>query len=184
MGCKLDKYTNYEVSKVTKDGNRIIVTLKDPPDSCPDGVLNNSHTFIQKDSSVSVPTLSFSTKRNAPVVLMPPGASTTQRVDPVDIPKAESHWFLITLGSDSDSNNDTSSDYGSDSDPYVADSSSSDDSYSSNSDDSYSSDSGSSYDSDSGSSYSSDSGSDYGSDSGGGWDSGGGIDGGSFGSDS
>ena len=303
MSCTLSKYKNYEVSEVTQDGDRVIVKLKNPPDSCPEGILNNSHTFIQRDSSVSVPTLSFSTKRNAPVVLMPRGASTTQRVDPIDIPKAESHWFLITLGvlvgafllyklvkwlatstfdttsytgggvtptapdnfnprppqggsgvksaptygyhhtaapspqpapvtvvnsgggvgdfatgmivgnmmsggghhdtvieheriiehehirdpepTYSDSNNDnSSSDYGSDSDPYVADTSSSDDSYSSSSDDSYSSDSGSSYDSDSGSSYSSDSGSDYGSDSGGGWDSGGSSDGGSFGSDS
>ncbi len=99
MSCTLGKYTNYEVAQVIKDGDRTVVKLAHPPVECPDGVLNNSHTQVLEDSAVSVPTLSFSTRLNAPVVLMPHHTSDqTTRVDPLDVPKDHGIGFFGVCG--------------------------------------------------------------------------------------
>ena len=98
--CKIGKYENYSVKEVINDQQTGKTVVKIAPTAnCPDGVFISGRTVVQKDSSVSSPTLMFSTKLNAPVVLMPTGATIVKREDPTDIPKA-SHlgffgWILI-----------------------------------------------------------------------------------------
>lgn len=93
--CTLGKYDNYAVKEVVYDKNvgKTIVKIN-PTAQCPDGIFISARTVVQKDSSVSKPTLSFSTKLNAPVVLMPSGVAVVKQVDPTEVPEASHFGFF------------------------------------------------------------------------------------------
>lgn len=99
MSCQLDKYTSYEVSEVVRDGSRWVARLAHPPASCPDGVLNNSHTVLREHADVRQATLGFSTKLGAPVLMVPGTVEVSARVDPVEV-KDDGHsafFFIVIL---------------------------------------------------------------------------------------
>lgn len=70
MGCKLDKFTTYNVGQVVRDRDKITVQILNPPADCPDKAFSTHKGKIVIQSGIS-PVLTYSNIENKPIVLVP-----------------------------------------------------------------------------------------------------------------
>lgn len=97
MDCTLNRFQEYTLNKVTKDGGtgEFAVFLTNPPETCKEGIFNSKKAQLIIDKTKTASILSYDSVHGRPVISMPSQESI------VIINKSENHfmfWALVSIG--------------------------------------------------------------------------------------